>query len=190
MKALSILFRGKIKAIFKKEGLLDEIASVVWLKKFNVNSQAIKHHNEGAIKYLAPYVFKIAISDSRIIRCEKRKVTFSYRKKDSRRRRGITVDAIEFIRRYLQHVLPDGFMKVRYYGFMSPNSKTSTDEIRRTIELAHDYKIRTKPKKIDVEHPQVRYVLIQATPTSFLVISTLKSIGLPIANREHREARP
>lgn len=155
VEVLSKLFRGKLKAIFKKEGLLDEIDPSTWFKNFNVNSQALKHNNEGAVKYLAPYVFKIAISDSRIISCEKRKVTFSYIKKGSRRKRRITLDVMEFIRRYLQHVLPDGFMKVRYYGFMSPNSRISKDEIRCMIELAHDFKIRIKPKKIDVEHPQV-----------------------------------
>ena len=155
VKALGKLFKGKLKAIFEKEGLLPEIDKEVWFKKFNVNSQALKHNNEGAVKYLAPYVFKIAISDSRIISCEKRKVTFSYTKKGSRRKRRITLDVMEFIRRYLQHVLPDGFMKVRYYGFMSPSSRISTDEIRCMIELAYEFRISIKPGKIIVKHPQV-----------------------------------
>ena len=156
VKALSKLFRGKLKAIFKKEGLLDKIDPVVWLKKFNVNSQALKHNNEGAVKYLAPYVFKIAIADSRIISCEKRKVTFSYTKKGSWRKRRITLDVMEFIRRYLQHVLPSGFMKVRYYGFMSPSCKIPTKEIRTMVELAYSFKIKIVPKKIHVSHPDVK----------------------------------
>jgi len=156
VKALSKLFRGKLKAIFKKEGLLDEIDPSTWFKEFNVNSQALKHNNEGAVKYLAPYVFKIAISDCRIISCEKGKVTFSYIKKGSRRKRRMTLDVMEFIRRYLQHVLPDGFMKVRYYGFMSPNSKVSTDEIRCMIELAYSFEISIKPRIIKLEHPHVK----------------------------------
>ncbi|MCP4458455.1 MAG: hypothetical protein GY816_10605 [Cytophagales bacterium] len=153
---MSKLFRAKLKAIFKKEGLLDKTDPSAWLKEFNVNSQALKHNNEGAVKYLAPYVFKIAISDSRIISCAKRKVTFSYIKKGSRRKRRMTLDVMEFIRRYLQHVLPDGFMKVRYYGFMSPNSKVSTDEIRCMIELAYSFEISIKPRIIKLEHPHVK----------------------------------
>jgi Putative transposase. len=62
-------------------------------------------------------VFKVAISDSRIIKVEDRKVTFQYKKKNSNRMRACTLDVMEFIRRFLQHVLPSGFMKVRYYGF-------------------------------------------------------------------------
>jgi hypothetical protein len=50
------------------------------------------------------------------------------------------LDALEFIRRFLQHVLPTGFMKVRYYGFMSPNSAVSLEEVKAKIELAYGFK--------------------------------------------------
>jgi len=156
IKALSKLFKGKLKALLQKEGLLNKTQPDAWFKKFNVNIQPIKHNNEGAVKYLAPYVFKIAISDSRIVSCKNRKVTFTYTKKGSRRKRKITLDALEFIRRYLQHVLPDGFMKVRYYGFMSPNSKMSHEEVRCMVELAYEFKIRVTPKKIKVTFPKVQ----------------------------------
>ena len=155
VKALSKLFKGKLKALLEKEGLLDKIPTSVWFKKFNVDSQALKHNTEGAVKYLAPYVFKIAISDSRIIGCNNRKVTFTYRKKGSKRYRKMTIDVMEFIRRYLQHVLPDGFMKVRYYGFMSFSSKTKTRDIRRMIEKAHDHELIFKPKEQSIKFQPV-----------------------------------
>ena len=65
-----------------------------------------------SLKYLAPYVFRVAISDRRIVACEQGEVTFSYRRSGSNRWRKMTVDASEFIRRFLQHVLPSGFQKV------------------------------------------------------------------------------
>ena len=99
IKALSKLFKGKLKELLKKEGLLKKVSPAVWYKKFNVNIQPLKHNNEGAVKYLAPYVFKIAISDSRIISCSNHKVTFSYTKKGSYRKRKITLDVMEFMRR-------------------------------------------------------------------------------------------
>ncbi|MCP4110823.1 MAG: hypothetical protein GY749_35725 [Desulfobacteraceae bacterium] len=63
------------------------------------------------------------------------------------RPRHITVGADEFIRHFLQHVLPSGFMKIRYYGFMSSNSSVSAEQIRAYIELSYDFEIQTvKPE--------------------------------------------
>jgi len=56
--------------------------------------------------------------------------------------RNLTIDVIEFIRRFLQHVLPTGFMKIRYYGFMHPSSSITVKKINLLIELAHDFALR------------------------------------------------
>jgi len=87
------------------------------------------------LKYLAPYVFRVAISDRRIVSCDDGEVTFSYRRSGSNRWRKMTVDAHEFIRRFLQHVLPSGFQKVRHYGFLSPNSHSSIEAVRWLVTL-------------------------------------------------------
>lgn len=63
-------------------------------------------------------MFKVAIADHRIVKVEQGQVTFSYRKVGSHRPRTLTVDALEFIRRFLQHVLPTGFMKVRTHDLL------------------------------------------------------------------------
>jgi len=63
-------------------------------------------------------------------------VRFSYQKSGTTRRRLMTLDALEFIRRFLQHVLPTGFMKVRYYGFLSPTAKTPLETVIAKVELA------------------------------------------------------
>ena len=58
------------------------------------------------------------------------------------------MDAMEFIRRFLQHVLPTGLMKVRYYGFMSPSASVSLDHIRGLIELANGFDTQTPESEI------------------------------------------
>jgi len=104
----------------KEAGLFDQIPPEVWQLDWNVNSQAVGS-SEASLKYLAPYVFKVAISNSRILKVEDRTVFIRYQKPHCHRLRTLALGVMEFIRRFLQHVLPTGFMKVRYYGFMNPN---------------------------------------------------------------------
>ena len=77
--ALSKLVRGKFRDAMKARGLYGEIPLEVWGKSWTVDSQALGANTSGALKYLAPYVFRVAISDSRIVRFEHRQVTFRYR---------------------------------------------------------------------------------------------------------------
>jgi len=148
VKALSTIFRAKFRDRMEKAGLDDAIPKEVWLKAWNVNSQAVGR-SETSIKYLAPYVFRVAISDHRIVKVANGKVFFRYRKQKSNRERTMELDAMEFLRRFLQHVLPSGFMKVRYYGFLSPNAALSLQEVRMKIELAYGFDVpehEIKPK--------------------------------------------
>lgn len=132
----------------KKAGLFEQIPSSVWQKEWNVNCQAVGEA-EASIKYLAPYVFRVAISDSRIVKEEDRKVFFRYKKHKSNRWRTMALGVIEFIRRFLQHVLPTGFMKVRYYGFLSPTANVTIEEVRARIELAYGFTITTPEFSIE-----------------------------------------
>ena len=78
-----------------------------------------------AIEYLGKYTHKIAISNSRILSVDENSVTFSARgKTPDTSRRNITLQNTEFIRRYLMHVLPSGFQKIRYYGFLNNRMKS------------------------------------------------------------------
>ena len=86
-------------------------------------------------------MFKVAISDHRILKVEDGQVSFSYRKPGSARRRTLRLAASEFIRRFLTHVLPTGFMKVRYYGLLSPTSKVPLAEVKAKVELAHGFAV-------------------------------------------------
>ena len=118
--------------------LLKHIDPQVWTIPWNVNSQA-NPNAHAAFKYLAPYVFKVAISNRRIVSLNDRIVTFTYRKPGSTRPRTTQLDATRFIRRFLQHVLPAGFMKVRHFGFMSASCSVNTHTIRLMILKAHPF---------------------------------------------------
>ena len=89
-----------------------------------------------AVKYLAPYVFRVAISDRRIVRSTDDEVTFSYRRSGSRRDRRLPLSGDDFIQRLLTHVLPNGFQKVRHYGLLSPNSRNKFESLQWLIAAA------------------------------------------------------
>jgi len=140
VKALSEIFRAKFRELIKQAHLFDQIPAEVWHIDWNVNCQAVGS-SQATLKYLAPYVFKVAISNSRIVSVQDRTVRIRYRKPHSERSRILPLDVIEFIRRFLQHVLPTGFMKIRYYGFMNPNCTVSLDRIRGLIELSYGFAV-------------------------------------------------
>ena len=88
-----------------------------------------------AIEYLGRYTHKIAISNSRILSVSKTEVSFLARGRKPRdAKRTVTVGKCEFLRRFLLHVLPDGFQKVRYYGFLNNRSKSRNLKLIFTLQ--------------------------------------------------------
>jgi Putative transposase/Transposase zinc-binding domain len=140
VKALSKIFRAKFRDEMIKARLFDQIPSELWHIDWNVNSQAVPS-SQACLKYLAPYVFKVAISNNRVLRVHDRTALIRYKKPHSNRLRTLPLEIMEFIRRFLQHVLPTGFMKVRYYGFMNPNCKVTLDHIRSLIKRINGFNI-------------------------------------------------
>ena len=140
VKALSAIFKARFKEEMEKAGIHNEIPAEVWRMPWNVNSQAVGR-GEHATRYLAPYVFKVAISDSRIVSVAGGMVTFRYKKPGSERWRHMTLEAAEFIRRFLQHVLPTGFMKVRYYGFLHATATVKRTTVVLAIEIASAFTV-------------------------------------------------
>ena len=96
-----------------------------------------------AIEYLGRYTHKVAISNSRILSVDAEKVTFSARgRKAGEPRRTITLDNTEFIRRYLMHVLPSGFQKIRYYGFLNNRGKSKNLTLIFTLQGHQRFRAR------------------------------------------------
>jgi hypothetical protein len=85
------------------------------------------------LKYLAPYIFRVAISNNRILDVRDDRVIFRYKDSDTGETGHRSVTAQEFIRRFLQHVLPKGFVKVRYYGFFSHGNRHLLQTIRQLL---------------------------------------------------------
>jgi hypothetical protein len=129
VKPLSKLFRAKFRDELKKTPLFDLVPPETWTKDWVVHCKPVGN-GKSALKYLATYVFRVAISNNRILKVEDDQVTFRYKDSNTRKTRYCTLPAEEFIRRFLQHVLPKGFMKVRYYGLFSPSNRHLLQQVR------------------------------------------------------------
>ena len=123
-KPLGIIFKGKFKAALKKAALFDKVPTSVWKKVWVVDCKHIGS-GEHALKYLAPYIRRIALTNKRIESSENGEITFRYKPGDSKSWKQMTLTASKFIGRFLQHVLPRGFVKVRSYGFLSQGQRTN-----------------------------------------------------------------
>ena len=151
VRALSKMFRTKMPKAFTEAGLADKIPKDVWKRDWVVHCESVGD-GRTVMKYLGAYVFRVAISEARIANYDGNTVTIRYKKVGSSRWRHMQLSAFEFIRRYLQHVLPTRFVKIRHYGFLSSNSKTPIQKIRELIcvlyELLRDQveKIKSPPQ--------------------------------------------
>ena len=137
VRALSKLFRGKMRAALERAALLKLVPPEVWKKPWVVHCKSVGDGRR-ALKYLGAYLFRVAISEARVVSYDGQEVTFQYQKVGSRRRRKLSLPVIEFMRRFLQHVLPRGFVKLRHFGFLSPNFKVPLQKIRELICVLYE----------------------------------------------------
>jgi Putative transposase/Transposase zinc-binding domain len=144
VKVLSRMFRGKFLALmreaFVKKGLefhgqlaplreparfhalLDQLKNIEWV----VYAKPPFGGPEYVLKYLARYTHRVAISNGRLLSLENGQVTFRWRdSKDNNQSKIMTLDAVEFIRRFLLHILPSGFVKIRHFGFLSTRRRSA-----------------------------------------------------------------
>ena len=87
------------------------------------------------LDYLARYVFRVAITNTRITGLDDHTVTIRYKQRKSSRWRTCRIAGDEFIRRFLQHVLPKGFHKVRYFGLWHPANRDLAARARLLLLL-------------------------------------------------------
>jgi hypothetical protein len=153
VKVLSALFRGKFLAYLKDayEGgklvfpgriacLENVVAFIEFLtqlyrKPWVVYCKPPLGSPEKVLEYLGRYTHRVAISNDRILSLDGDRVTFRYRDSADRDRiKQMTLSAFEFIRRFLLHILPDGFVKIRHYGILSNrNRKTQLRRIQQAF---------------------------------------------------------
>ena len=89
---------------------------------------------EQVLRYLARYTHRVAISNGRLLGLEEGRVRFRWRdSKDHNQIKEMSLDAVEFIRRFLLHVLPCGFVKIRHFGFLSNRNRRAMVEHCRKL---------------------------------------------------------
>ena len=143
VKALSQVFRGKFLALLQQacdKGKIPPANNEINAsrqKNWIVYSKQPFGSPQTVLDYLGRYTHRVALSNDRIVKVENGQVTMSYRdRKDGDRKKTITLEAHEFIRRFLLHVLPDGFMRIRHFGFLANRSKKqSLAQCRKLLDL-------------------------------------------------------
>jgi len=134
IKVLSRKFRGKFLALLKEAKLefhnssnpfaFADLVDNCYKKEWVVYCKPPFKTAARVVEYLGRYTHRVAISNNRILSIKNAFVTFKWRDyKDNSRQKVMTITAEEFIRRFLMHILPSGFMKIRHYGFLGNRNK-------------------------------------------------------------------
>jgi hypothetical protein len=138
VQAVSKIWRGKFRDALRKAGLLKQVPKQIWRQQWVVHCKAVGD-GHAVLKYLAPYVYRVAISNRRLVRLDDNgdlstaQVTFQYRPSESRQYRECTLSVEAFLQRFLQHVLPKGFVKIRYYGFLGSANRKQLQALRQEL---------------------------------------------------------
>jgi len=146
---LSLVFRGKLldkleKAVHQDEVRLSNKDATTLLqqaarKSWVVYSKSPFAGPEQVLRYLGRYTHRTAISNDRLVQMSGRQVTFRYKDRaDDNKTKLLTLDAVEFLRRFLLHVLPSGFVSIRYYGLLAHGIKQQRIALCRQLLGATD----------------------------------------------------
>jgi Putative transposase/Transposase zinc-binding domain len=113
-RKIAALFRAALKAA--APAVCAHVPASVWKREWVSFCKHYGHGNDAVLSYLSRYVFRTAISNARILGMDQSQVTFRWKDRSANGWRTERLPGVEFLRRFLQHVLPRGFHKVRYYG--------------------------------------------------------------------------
>lgn len=124
-KAMSVMFRAKYVAILRAKGIKDKpLFDALFSKKWVVFAKRPFGNVNSVVKYLGRYTHKVAIGNSRIKLVTKTHVSFEYKDyKDEGKKKLMTLTNVEFTRRFVQHILPNRFVRIRHYGMLSSTWK-------------------------------------------------------------------
>ena len=162
VKALSSRFRINLEKYIKENApeIYRETDYTLWKKEFVTNVKNVGNTN--AFIYLSKYVYKTGISNNRVVAYDKvnKTVTIKYQENKTKKIKYETMDCIEFIRRFLDHILPCRFVKVRYYGFLSSKRKNKFEIIFNSFYVNELKTLEEIPadthEEIKVNHYQKR----------------------------------
>lgn len=144
-KPLGKLFRGKFTDLLKQHALGGDVPAQAWQKDWIVDCTPVGDGRR-SLKYLGPYVHRVALSNRRITDLSNDQVTFEYKPSGTHRSKNRTLSALVFIALFLKHILPKGFMKIRYYGFLASPSRTTLRAIRLALLTCRSQLPQPTPK--------------------------------------------
>jgi hypothetical protein len=133
-KPLAQLFRAKFRASLRQTPLYWQVSAATWAQSWVVDCRGVGS-GQAALKYLAPYIFRVALSNNRIEELADDHVTFRYTEAESGRAKHCTLEPNAFIARFLAHVLPKGFVKVRYYGLLRVGNRRLLAQARAAVAV-------------------------------------------------------
>lgn len=132
-RAAARIFKAKFSDGLEKLGLHSEVPPVVWHKKWGIDIKAVGSGKE-ALKYLTPYIFRVAISNKNILKVTDKAVTFRYVDRETKQPQICELPAEQFIALFLQHTLPKGFQKVRTYGLYHPKQRAKLKHVKEQLQ--------------------------------------------------------
>jgi hypothetical protein len=202
---LSRVFRGKFLSLLKKtnqekqlkfegetaplghEKNFKQLLDLLYSKDWVVFCEKSQKKYSRIIEYLARYTYRVAISNDRILGIANDRVHFRWKDyQDKGKRKIMDLDAVEFIRRFMLHILPDGFCKIRYYGIFASRNRTSKlEQIRRAL----DRKI-VKAKYAGLPWNEILYMIKGFDPLQCPICKTGKMIPVAKSIIEHSNKAP
>ncbi len=172
--ALSRVFRGKFMdyftqayengelTLFGDSEKLDttsgfnQLKAKLWAKNWVIDIADPINQPENVLEYVGRYTHRVAISNDRLICLKDGKVTFAYKNRETKKMQTITLEAVEFIRRFLLHVLPKRFMRIRHYGFLANRCKL--DNLSKCRQL-----LDVSPELCEAEEKSVQQLMLELT---------------------------
>ncbi len=129
-------------------GEVNRILNEVMRKRWAIYIKPYLKNPETIVKYLSRYTYRIAISNYRIISVDKQGVTFHWKDyADNNRKKVMTLEGVEFLRRFLMHVLPAGFMRIRHFGYLANCVRRSrVKRLRQLLAIAGNLLKQTQTK--------------------------------------------
>ena len=150
--------RGKFRALLQRRCPDLVVPDVAWQVPWILHVTAWGNGEQVVLDYLARYVFRIALTNARIVGLDEETVTIQYKDRKTGRARTCRLSGEEFMRRFLQHVLPRGFHKVRYFGLWHPAQRHNAARVRQMLQLRAPLKLEPSqdpsvppPEPIDAE---------------------------------------
>jgi len=172
-KPLAQIFRATFRDLLKKTGLFHQVPANVWHQDWVVDIIPVGS-GEAALKYLAPYIFRVAISNRNILNLKDGHVTFRYQDSKTHSTRTTTLPAERFIGRFLQHVLPRHFQKVRTYGLLHPKQRHLLKIVKEHLEPKNSLALERSPDPPSKQRISCRAVLCPFCAGEMILIRQIR----------------